>query len=79
MKLFSRIAAALTGLAVLGTSASSAMATQTNFDEGSIRAHQVLWDQIEAVGVDVQVNHSHCDTDPAMMGFYAGEARLLVV
>ena len=80
MKLFSHIAAALTGLAVLGTSASPALATEQRWNnEGSLEAHGVLVDQLRAAGLDVQVNHSHCDTDPAMMGFYAGEARLLVV
>ena len=79
MKLFSHIAAALTGLAVLGTSASPALATPTNRGEGSLYAHEVLVQQLRNAGLDVQVNHGHCDSDPGMMGFYAGQERLLVV
>ena len=79
MKLFSHLAAALTGLAVLGTSASPAFASQTARGEGTLWAHDVLVERLREAGVDVQVNHSHCDTDPQMMGFYAGQHRLLVV
>ena len=80
MKLFSHIAAALTGLAVLGTSASPALATEQRWNnEGSLEAHGILVQQLRDAGLDVQVNHGHCDSDPGMMGFYAGQERLLVV
>ena len=80
MKLFSAIASALTGLAVLGTSASPALATNVPASgEGSLAAHDTLIHTLKAAGIDVRVNHSHCNDEKGLMGFYAGQRRLLVI
>ena len=71
---------ALTGLAALGfASASYATPTRTTVPEGSLDAHAVLVEAIEAQGVDFIVNHDFCQERPSVNGFYSSGNRVLVV
>ena len=70
---------ALTGLAALGfASASFATPTPTTPAEGSLDAHVVLAQAIEAQGIDLVINHPQCQQMP-IHGFYSGHERLLVI
>lgn len=81
MTIFSRIATtALTGLAALGfASASYAVPSQAQPQEGSLDAHAYLAEVIKDHGVSFYVNHDYCQQNPSVMGFYAGAERVLVV
>ena len=81
MTFFTKLAtSALTGLAALGfASASFATPTRTVPQEGSLDAHAVLVEAIEAQGVEFIVNHEFCQENPNVMGFYSSHHRVLVV
>ena len=79
--LFTRAATtALTGLAIFGF-ASAAFATPeiTAPPEGSLDAHAVLVHAVESRGIDFVANHSYCQENPDIMGFYSFDEALLVV
>ena len=81
MTFFTRAATtALTGLAIFGF-ASAAFATpeRTIVPEGSLDAHAVLVQAVESRGIDFVANHSYCQENPDIMGFYSFDEALMVV
>ena len=79
--LFTRAATtALTGLAIFGfASAAFATPNSTIPPEGSLDAHAVLVQAIESRGIDFIANHSYCQENTEVMGFYSFTERVLVV
>ena len=67
---------ALTGLTALGF-ASASLASATAVEEGSVKAHELLVEEIRAQGVTIEVNPVDCAK--GMGGFYSGKGRRIAL